>query len=113
MMSRIADEDANTTFSISCSANNISSHQNHSETNMSPPARHSEKSIKSSRYTTSIAGHLLVVGDVFIAGDSRHPFLANHVACDFRGWHDLSATSMTVSEYLQLIREIRLNHGDR
>lgn len=51
--------------------------------------------------------------DAFISGDPSHSFLSKHVARDFRGWHDLSATSMTVPEYQLLIQEIRLLYGNR
>lgn len=53
------------------------------------------------------------LAEVFIAGDTCNPWLAQHIAFDFKGTHDLSTTSMTATEYIKLIKQIRRAHGDR
>ena len=53
------------------------------------------------------------LAEVFIAGDTCNPWLAQHITSDFKGTHDLSTAPMTATEYIKLIKQIRTAHGDR
>ena len=53
------------------------------------------------------------MAEAFIFGDAHDPWFAKHIAPDFQGTHDLFERPMTMHEFLQLIHEIRLAHGDR
>lgn len=53
------------------------------------------------------------LAEAFIFGDAKDPWLTKHIAPDFQMTHDLSEGPMTMHEFLDLIHDIRLAHGDR
>lgn len=87
-------------------------------TNAKTLARESELAKQAAANDNEIDSQLLLtlarkLAEVFIAGDTSNPWLAQHITSDFKGTHDLATTSMSAIGYMDLIKQVRVAYGDR